>query len=172
MDWKEEAQEKLELTEQELDEAIEEKKEEYDQLVSDDHSAAILVAKDHNVEIASKDTEEPIELQNLVPEMQNVTLKATVIEVDDTHQFDGGQVRSVIIDDGTNQTQVSFWDEDADTAGNLELEDKLLVEGGYTNKEEKYEDSYCENMYGVPGVQIGDSTSVEVIRGEEKAEVV
>jgi len=166
IDWLEAARERLDMTREELDQAIEEKMERFEGLVTLKSSAAILVCKDHDIEIVDEIRDDPrrinLQVKNLVPEMSSVDIRVRVVDVKDINQFNGGQVRSVVVKDKSGKTQLSFWDEDADQAGKLRSGDDLIVKNGYTNNEDKYEGSYCQDRYGVPGIQIGDSASVEV----------
>ncbi|PSH02206.1 MAG: hypothetical protein BRC26_01745, partial [Nanohaloarchaea archaeon QH_8_44_6] len=78
--------EETELEEDELRENIEEKMEEFEGLVSEE-GAVHLVAKEHGVQIAEQGDGE-LKIENVVPEMRKVHIKARVVDISDVNTFE------------------------------------------------------------------------------------
>lgn len=156
----------MDVTEEELDELIEEKKETYFDLVTRDDSAIILIGRDrgvHLTEIAKEETKLELELENIVPGMRDVEVEGKVHTVDDefTKSDVDWRVRSVVIRDESGKAQISFWDEDSDTVEKLKRDDIIRIKGGYTKEEGQLSD-YVMSQFGVPGIQTGDDTTLEI----------
>ncbi len=164
VDWFAEALKRLDMNENDLEEGVRIKKEDLDGLVTDDDAAAILICKDRGIELVEEvkgvsDAESTIDIDNIVPGLQDVRCKVTVQDVQDLVDRDWGKVRSVMVSDSSGRTQVSFWDEDAEQADKLSYGDELYIKGAYTKDEMS---DYMADRFGIPSIQIGDETSIEV----------
>lgn len=133
-----------------------------------DKAALIQAARNHGHTIKEIYPSEPetldLEIQSLNPQMFSVDIEAQVTEVQSTNKFDGGKVRSLIIEDDTGRTQLTAWDEDVKLWNYFREGDWVVVEGGYTNQEIS---DYQRDRFGVPAVHVGDSSIVRRDRGGE-----
>lgn len=168
--WKKRLFKRSEQPKEELEKEIEKEVESWNGLVTE-QASAVLVARRLGIELTDNNQSQSLDIENLVPDMRNVEITGHITEIQSEHNPDNKDFRvtSVIIEDDTGQTQVSFWNEDSDQAQKLKPGLKIYIENGYTNKENKVSD-YVMNKYGVPGIQLGDSTEVTVYNndGEEK----
>ncbi|MFB6147952.1 MAG: replication factor A, partial [Candidatus Nanohaloarchaea archaeon] len=108
-----------ELDEDGLEEKVEEKMEEFSGLVSEE-GALHLVAKEHGVQLAEAGDSD-LEIDNIVPEMRNVNLKARITNILEANTFnrdDGseGKVQNIVLADGTGSIRVTLWDDQTEIA--------------------------------------------------------
>lgn len=160
----------LERTSKDLEEVeklIRLKKQEFEGLVTD-KSAPILVARDLGIELieSEEDSRPRLDVENIESGIQNVDIQASVRGIKDTHSFDNGEVRSLVIGDETANTQVSFWDDRVEEVESFEVGDKILIKGGYTKMDIS---DWQKDKYGVPAVNIGDNTTVSKIKDEQSS---
>ena len=173
IDWRQQLLKHTDLTEKQAADKIDEKMSEHHPFV-DEGSAAILAADDLDVDLVKKvkDLEElEIDIENIVPGMNSLDMIGFVHRVKDEYNPDDRdfKVRSVVVEDETAKTEISFWNEDADQAAKLSQGLKLEVENAYTKKEI---DDWQEKTYGLPGVQLGDDSKVTVYNNEGESVVI
>lgn len=173
MTWLEHAEERVPVGKDQLQERMQDMKDRYEGLVTSDEAAIILVAREEGVNLVQEVKDDPrsfeLEVQNLIPGITSVSIRVSVEVVRSINDFGDGMVRSVEVSDSTGQTQISFWDEDAEEAGNLEPGDQLAVKNGYTKDDIS---DYMDDRFGVPAIQIGDDSRVEICRDEEWHDLV
>lgn len=159
-DWEKKVKEELDIDEDQIDEEIKAVMEEYKPLVSRP-AAAVLVAKNHDVDVTETEIAD-FKIENLVGGMNSVDLKEKeVIEKSSINQFDGGQVANLTVQDDSGATQISLWDDDAELVNSdrVSVGDHIVLKDGYTKKDVS---DYQQSRYGVPAVNTGDSTTLEV----------
>ncbi|MFB6115353.1 MAG: DUF2240 family protein, partial [Candidatus Nanohalobium sp.] len=128
--------EETELEEDEVKENVEEKMGEFEGLVSEE-GAVHLVAKEHGVAIAEQG-EEDLKVENIVPEMRKVRLKARVVDISDVNTFErdddeeDGKVQNIVLGDETGTIRVTLWDEQTEIAEKIDEGDVIEISGAYT----------------------------------------
>ncbi|MFB6145958.1 MAG: DUF2240 family protein [Candidatus Nanohaloarchaea archaeon] len=157
--------EETDLDEDEVKEQIEEKMEEFSGLVSEE-GAVHLVAKDAGVQIAEA-TDQALKIENIVPEMRKVNLKARVVSISDMNTFerDGeeedGKVQNIVLGDDTGTIRLTLWDEQTEIADKVEEGDAIGIAGAYT----------VEDNRGDAELRLGDSPQVKMVDDDEVPEV-
>lgn len=157
--------EETDLTEEKVEEQIEDKMEEFSGLVSEE-GAIHLVAKEAGVPIAEAADQE-LKIKNIVPEMRKVKVKARVVNISDTNTFerDGdeeeGRVRNMTLGDETGKIRMTLWDEQTEIGDKVDEGDAIAIAGAYT----------VEDNRGNAELRLGDSPQVKMLDDEEVAEV-
>lgn len=150
-----------ELDEDELEENVEEKMDEFEGLVSEE-GAIHLVAKEHGVDL-SESVDEDLEIENIVPEMRKVVLKARILNISDKNTFerdgdeDEGQVQNMLLGDGNDTIRVTLWDEQTEIAENVDEGDVIEITGAYTVEDDR----------GNAELRLGDSAQVKLVDDDE-----
>lgn len=142
--------------EDEIRERIEDKMKEMAGLVSEE-GAAHLIAKEEGVELAEA-VEKELKVENIVPGMRRVDVKAKVVEITDINTFernDGeeGKVRNLVLGDDTGTIRMSLWDEQTDVAEKVDEEDSIHITGAYTREDNR----------GNAELRIGSDTQMEML---------
>jgi replication factor A1 len=157
--------EETSLDEDEVKEEIEDKMEEFSGLVSEE-GAAHLVAKDQDVEIA-EETDEDLKIDNIVPEMRKVHLKAKVLNISDINTFErddeeeDGKVQNIVLGDETGTIRVTLWDEQTQIAEKISEGEGIEINGAYT----------VEDNQGNAELRLGDDVQVKMLDEENIPEV-
>jgi ssDNA-binding replication factor A large subunit len=145
-----------ELDEDELEEKVEEKMEEFEGLVSEE-GAVHLVAKEHGVDISESEAED-LEIANIVPEMRNLHVKGKILNISDLNTFsrdddeEDGKVQNITLGDESGTIRVTLWDEQTEIAENVEEGDVIEMSGCYT----------VENDQGDAELRLGDDAQVKM----------
>lgn len=152
------------LEEDDLQDEVQEKMEEFSGLVSEE-GAVHLVAKEHGVELAEAQDQD-LKLENVVPEMRNVNIKARVVNIMDANTFtrddgDEGKVQNVVIGDDTGTLRVTLWDEQTKIASQVEEGDPIQISGAYTVEDDR----------GNAEIRLGDDSQVKMADEDEVPEV-
>ncbi|MFB6292247.1 MAG: OB-fold nucleic acid binding domain-containing protein [Candidatus Nanohaloarchaea archaeon] len=152
------------LDEDDVEELIEEKMEEFSGLVSEE-GALHLVAKEAGINVA-EDSDQQLEIKNIVPGMRKVNLKARVTNILDPNTFerdDGeeGKVQNVVLGDNTGTIRLTLWDEQTEIAEKVEEDDAIHVAGAYT----------VEDNRGNAELRLGDEAQVKMADEDEVPEV-
>lgn len=154
-----------ELEEDEVRENIEEKMEEFEGLVSEE-GAVHLVAKEHGVQIAEQGGGE-LKIENIVPEMRKVHLKARVVDISDVNTFErdddeeDGKVQNLVLGDETGTIRVTLWDEQTEIAEKIDEDDVIEISGAYS----------VEDNQGNAELRLGDEVQVKMADEDDIAEV-
>lgn len=177
VDWEHELKKRVDDSDSIVEEEIEGIVDKYDGLVSYE-AAPILVAKEkYELDILGKVREEDnheaeIEIENIVPGMKSLDLKASVAVVKDEFSKDGAdwRVRNLVLKDNSGKTEIAFWNEDSDKVDDLHgnNRERIIIEGAYTKEDT---DDWQMDNYGVPAINTGDSTTVKAVdleTGEER----
>ena len=178
VDWEYELKKRVSDSDSEVEQEVEGIVEKYDGLVSME-AAPILVAKEKydldllgEVREASTGNEGEIEIDNIVPGMRSLDLKASVAVVKDEFTKDGAdwRVRNLVLKDASGKTEIAFWNEDSDKVEDLHgnNRERIVIEGAYTKEDT---DDWQMDNYGVPAINTGDSTTVKIVdleTGEER----
>ncbi|MFB6144241.1 MAG: OB-fold nucleic acid binding domain-containing protein [Candidatus Nanohaloarchaea archaeon] len=156
--------EETELTEEEVEEQIEKKLEEFEGLVSEE-GALHLVAKDAGLEV-SEERSHDLKIENIVPEMRKVQLKARVTRILDANTFerdDGeeGKVQNIVLGDDTGTIRLTLWDEQTEIAEKVEEGDAISIGGAYTVEDDR----------GRAELRLGDSAQIKMADDDEVPEV-
>jgi replication factor A1 len=157
--------EESELDEEEVEEEIEEKMEEFEGLVSEE-GAAHLVAKEYGVQIAAEEAED-LKIDNIVPDMRKVQLKARVLNISDLNTFErddedeDGKVQNIVLGDDTGTIRVTLWDEQTQIAEKIDEGDPIEIAGAYT----------VEDQNGNAELRLGDEAQVKMAEEDEVPEV-
>jgi hypothetical protein len=157
--------EESELDEDEVEEEIEEKMEEFSGLVSEE-GAAHLVAKEYGVSIAQEQAED-LKIDNIVPDMRKVHLKARVLNISDLNTFErdddeeDGKVQNIVLGDDTDTIRVTLWDEQTQIAEKIDEGDAIEIAGAYT----------VEDNQGNAELRLGDEAQVKMADDEDIPEV-
>lgn len=168
--WKKRLYKKTNQPQKEIQKQIQQKKENWDGLLTEE-SATILVARKHNIQLTQQNQSQELKIQNIVPEMRNVSLTAHIKKIQSEHNpsDQNYRVTSVIIEDNTGEAQLSFWNEHSDQAQKLRSGLKIRIQNAYTQKEEKISD-YVKKNFDAPGIQINEETKITVYnnKGDQK----
>lgn len=132
------------LSKKEIQDRLEEKKEELKGLITD-KGALIVIAKELGVEIKDQNSGlmEDIELNvsDIKPGMKNIVLVGRVKEISQIHTFnrkDGseGKVGSFLLHDKTGDMRIVLWDKEADilNSGEFDLDELVKIVNGYSKK--------------------------------------
>ncbi|PSH00433.1 MAG: hypothetical protein BRC30_03545 [Nanohaloarchaea archaeon SW_7_46_7] len=157
--------EETELEEDEVRENIEEKMEEFEGLVSEE-GAVHLVAKEHGVQIAEQGDGE-LKIENVVPEMRKVHIKARVVDISDVNTFErdddeeDGKVQNLVLGDETGTIRVTLWDEQTEIAEKIEEDDVIEISGAYS----------VEDNQGNAELRLGDEVQVKMADDDDIPEV-
>lgn len=132
---------------------------EYDGLLGG--AGAVYVLADRigvalNDELRDDDPDLSLDIENIIPEMYDCELEATVESVYPANSFDGGRVRNILISDETGKTQLTLWDDDVEKADGVSEGDTIQIYGAYTRESE-----YVEDRYGCPAeIHMGSNSYV------------
>lgn len=152
------------LEEEELEEKIEEKMEEFSGLVSEE-GALHLVAKEEGVELAQAGDSD-LKIDNIVPEMRNVNLKARITNILEPNTFDRddgseGKVQNIVLADETGSIRVTLWDEQTEIAEKVEEDDAIEIQNAYTVEDDR----------GNAELRLGDESQVKMADDDEVPEI-
>lgn len=154
-----------ELSKDEIKEEVEDKMDEFEGLVSEE-GAVHLVAKEYGVEIKEID-DNGLEIDNVVPEMRKVNIKARVLNISDLNTFErddeeeDGRVQNLLLGDDTGTIRVTLWDEQTEIAEQIEENDPIEIRGAYT----------VEDDQGRAEIRLGDSSKVKMADEDDVPEV-
>jgi len=161
--------EETNLTTIEIENYVEQKQEKYGGLVNE-LAAHYLVARDHgispNEELDYGYQEPELDIENVVPGINDLQITVTVDQVQATNTFEKegetNRVRNVVVKDGTGKTQLTLWGQDTEIADQLQQRDQLRIEGGYTS-----ESDWCKKRYDCPAeLRLGDDGKLLRVRSE------
>lgn len=151
-----------ELTNQEIRDAAQKTIEEYQPLITDKKPALILYAQQkHNLQLMEKNQDYSLDIENIVPDMDNLNLKAKVTHITDTTNGDDWKRRKIKIKDQTDQTTITLWNENTEKLDKLNTGDKILIENTYT----KYSD-YIDG----PEIKFHDGSHIYRLNEKEEKE--
>lgn len=154
-----------ELDEDEVKQQVEEKMEEFEGLVSEE-GAVHLVAKENGVQVAGASNQD-LKIENVVPDMRKVNLKARVVTITDMNTFErdddeeDGRVQNLVLGDDTGTVRVTLWDDQTEIADKVEEGDPIEIQDAYT----------VEDNQGNAEIRLGDSTQVKKADEDEVPEV-
>jgi replication factor A1 len=157
--------EETDLDEEEVEEEIEDKMEEFEGLVSEE-GAAHLVAKEFGVQIAEEENQD-LQIDNIVPEMRKVHLKAKVLNISDVNTFERdddkeeGRVQNIVLGDESGTIRVTLWDEQTEIAEKISEGDGIEIAGAYT----------VEDNQGSAELRLGDDVQVKMLDEDEIPEI-
>ncbi len=157
--------EETELEEDEVKEKVEEKMDEFEGLVSEE-GAVHLVAKEHGVPVGEGGGED-LKVENIVPEMRKVKLKARVVNIGDINTFErddeeeDGKVQNLTLGDETGTIRVTLWDEQTEIAEKIDEDDVIEISGAYT----------VEDNQGNAELRLGDEVQVKMADEDDIGEV-
>ena len=157
--------EETEMDEDEVQEKLEDKMEEFSGLVSEE-GASHLVAKEHGVQIAAEENED-LKIDNIVPDMRKVHVKAKVLNISDVNTFErddeeeDGRVQNLVLGDETGTIRVTLWDEQTEIADKIEEGVGIEIAGAYT----------VEDNQGSAELRLGDDVQVKMLDDDEVPEV-
>ena len=156
--------EESDLSEEEVKKKISEKMKEYSGLVSEEGSLH-LVARELGIELDKKQAGE-LKVENIVPGMRKVTLKARVANIGDTREFDKddgskGEVRNLVLGDDTGTVRMPLWNEQTEIGDKLEDGDVLEIRNAYSRE---------DNRSNVE-LRIGNTTKIEKVEEEDFPDV-
>lgn len=157
--------EETDLEEDEVKEQVEEKMEEFEGLVSEE-GAVHLVAKEAGVQIAESG-DQALKIENVVPDMRKVNLKARVVNISDVNTFERddedeeGKVQNMVLGDETGTIRLTLWDEQTQIADKVDEGDAIAIGGAYT----------VEDNQGNAELRLGDEAQVKMADEEDVPEV-
>jgi replication factor A1 len=157
--------EETELDEDEIKEEVEEKMDEFEGLVSEE-GAIHLVAKDAGVQIAEAGDQD-LKVENVVPDMRKVTVKARVVNISDVNTFErdddeeDGRVQNMVLGDDTGTIRLTLWDEQTEIADKVSEGDAIQIGGAYTVEDDR----------GNAELRLGDEAQVKMADEDEVPEV-
>lgn len=157
--------EETDLEEDEVKEEVEEKMEEFEGLVSEE-GAIHLVAKENGVQLA-KSGDQALKVENVVPDMRKVNLKARVVNISDVNTFERdddeeeGKVQNIVLGDDTGTIRLTLWDEQTEIAEKVEEGDAIGIGGAYT----------VEDNQGNAELRLGDEAQVKMVDDDEVPEI-
>ncbi len=143
------------LTDEDIDKKIEERKEKYGGLLND-KGALFSIAKDNGIDVESGHEPEPTEVADLDPQIQNVTIKGTIKKIYPVKEWKKedreGRVGNIEVKDNTGEVKIVLWNDKCDMIEENELEvgDKIKIANGrLKERNEKIE------------ISSGDITTIE-----------
>ena len=157
--------EETDLDEDEVKENIDEKMEEFEGLVSEE-GAIHLVAKEAGVQL-EKAGDQALKVENVVPDMRKVNMKARVVNISDVNTFERdddeeeGKVQNLVLGDDTGTIRLTLWDEQTQIADKVDEGDAIGVGGAYT----------VEDNQGNAELRLGDEAQVKMVDDDEVPEV-
>lgn len=157
--------EETEMSEEDVKEEVEDKMDEFEGLVSEE-GAVHLVAKEYGVEVQGA-AENDLKIDNIVPEMRKVNIKARVLNISDLNTFErddeeeDGRVQNLLLADDTGTIRATLWDEQTEIAEKIDEEDPIEIAGAYT----------VEDDQGRAEIRLGDSSKVKMADEEDVPEV-
>ena len=157
--------EETDATEEDIEEEVDDKMEEFEGLVSEE-GAIHLVAKEYGVQVEGEGSKE-LKIKNVVPDMRKVNLKARVLNVLDMNTFErededeDGKVQNIVLGDDTGTLRVTLWDEQTQIAEKIEEGDPIQISGAYT----------VEDDQGNAEIRLGDESQVAMADEDEVPEV-
>lgn len=157
--------EETDLDEEEVKENIDEKMEEFEGLVSEE-GAIHLVAKEAGVQL-EKAGDQALKVENVVPDMRKVNMKARVVNISDVNTFERdddeeeGKVQNMVLGDDTGTIRLTLWDEQTQIADKVDEGDAIGVGGAYT----------VEDNQGNAELRLGDEAQVKMVDDDEVPEV-
>lgn len=156
--------EEADLSEEEVQDQVEEKMEEFSGMVSEE-GAIHLVAKENGVDVSEADNSD-LKIENVVPDMRKVKVKARVTNVLDPNTFerdDGeeGRVQNVVLADDTGSIRLTLWDDQTEIAEKVSEGDAIKLGGAYT----------VEDNQGNAELRLGDDAQVKMTDDDEVPEV-
>jgi replication factor A1 len=117
------------MSEQQVHEKIDEKRDELSGLISEE-GAAYIVAKELGIHIIKQ---ERLNIGNIIPGMQNVDVVGKITKISPVREFATekakGRVANVTIADETGSVRISFWNDEIDTLSGMEINDIVRVRG-------------------------------------------
>jgi hypothetical protein len=149
--------EKSGLTDSQLSTRIKDKLDQLSGLISEEGALHIIAN-----ELGVKILDEPGELQvkNVLPGMRNIDIKAKIIKVYETREFDKGgkkgKVGNFLVGDQTGVMRVVAWNEKADILGSLKEQDVIKIKGGY-----------ARDNQGRTEIHLGDKTEITFEKGTD-----
>ena len=158
--------EESELTEEDIEEKVDEKMEEFEGLVSEE-GAVHLVAKEHGIQLGEKGSED-LKIENVVPDMRKVMVKGRVLNISDMNTFErdddeeDGRVQNIVLGDDTGTIRITLWDEQTEIANNVDEGDVIEMSGCYT----------VEDNRGNAELRLGDSATVKMADDQDLFEDV
>ena len=156
---------KTEMSEDDVKDEVGDKMDEFEGLVSEE-GAVHLVAKEYGVEVQGA-AENDLKIDNIVPEMRKVNIKARVLNISDLNTFErddeeeDGRVQNLLLGDDTGTIRVTLWDEQTEIAEKIDEEDPIEIVGAYT----------VEDDQGRAEIRLGDSSKVKMADEEDVPEV-
>ncbi len=119
------------LDDAEVNALIDKKVEELGGVVSKT-GAALVVAREQNVDMEMKAAARELKINELEAQMSNVSFFGKVISVYPVNEFKTekgeGKVQNVLLGDESGRIRMSFWNEEVSKAKNLNEDDVILVE--------------------------------------------
>lgn len=152
------------LSQEELETKVKKKIKKFSGLVSKE-GAARLVAKDEGLELA-KPKKSALKIENVVPGIRQVNLKAKVTSISDVSEFerdDGskGKVVSLTLSDETGQIRLPLWDEQTELADKISQGDIIAIEKAYSR----------EGNRGSAELRLGKASKVKKAESAELDEI-
>jgi replication factor A1 len=156
--------EEADISEEEVNEEIEEKMEEFSGMVSEE-GAIHLVAKEHGIDVSDSRNSD-LKIENIVPDMRKVKIKARVTNVLEPNTFerddgDEGKVQNLILADETGTIRLTLWDEQTQIAEKVGEGDAIKLGGAYT----------VEDNQDNAELRLGDDAQVKMADDDEVPEV-
>lgn len=157
--------EESELEEEDVRDKVEEKMDEFEGLVSEE-GAVHLVAKEHGVQISESEAED-LQIENIVPDMRKVHLKARVVNIMDANTFERddedeeGKVQNIVLGDESGTIRVTLWDEQTEIAEKIDEGDAIEIAGAYS----------IEDNQGNAELRLGDEAQVKMADEDDVASV-
>lgn len=157
--------EETDASEEDIQDEVDEKMEEFEGLVSEE-GAIHLVAKEYGVQVEGEGDKE-LKLDNVVPDMRKVNIKARVLNILDMNTFErdeeeeDGKVQNLVLGDDTGTIRVTLWDEQTQIAEKIEEDDPIHITSAYT----------VEDDQGNAEIRLGDESQVAMADEEDVPEV-
>jgi replication factor A1 len=154
--------EKSGLSVNEVRKKIEDRKESLGHLINDE-VAVRLVARDLGITLFNEKVARPVvKIEDLVPNINNVTISVRVEKVGSTKQFTKkngttGKVGRVIISDETGKTSLVFWDDKTSYLLKIKMGEYVTIFSAYTK----------EGLNGDIEVHMGNKSRLELSQNSQ-----
>lgn len=125
------------MTNQEIRKAAEQTQEKYDPLLTSKKTALMVYAREQKNMVLLEKKPPSLDIENIVPDMNNVELTATVEEISKfTYSKDGEQKKGceITLKDETGRITMMVWQEKVEQIKKEWEKEKVEIRGAYSNK--------------------------------------
>jgi len=125
------------LSNQKIKNGVQKIIQDYEPLITSKEAAVIFYAqKEHDTQLVESDIQE-LQIQNIVPDMNNISLEATVQKIDKFTYNKNGETKKgckIILKDDTAEISLMLWNEQVDQVNTQLQGEKVKIKGGNSSE--------------------------------------